>query len=62
MPRTATEKKMTNERLLLNSTKADVWAAEFARVHGGDEDLMLTWFANAIEVGRAAGSRSPQDA
>ena len=42
---------------LLNSTKADVWAAEFVRLHGGDEGLMMGWFANAIEVGRAAGER-----
>ena len=41
-------------RLLLNSTTADFWAAEFVRLHGGDEGLMLAWFANAIEVGRAA--------
>ena len=56
------EKKTTNERLLLNSTTADVWAKEFVRVHGGDEGLMLTWFANAIEVGRTAGKKSGLDA
>ena len=43
------------ERLLRNSTAADVWAAEFVKLHGGDEELMLAWFANAIEVGRTAG-------
>ena len=45
------------ERLLLNSTAADVWAAEFVGIHGGDEGLMIGWFANAIEAGRAEGSR-----
>ena len=49
---------VVNERLLLNSTAANVWAAEFVKIHGGDEDLMLAWFANSIEVGRAAGSRN----
>ena len=42
-------------RLLLNSTEADIWAAEYVRLHGGDESLMRGWFANAIEVGRTAG-------
>ena len=58
MPKTSTENKTVRERLLLNSTKADVWAAEFVRLHGGDEELMLAWFANAIEVGltRSPGS------
>ena len=39
------------------TTSADVWAAEFVRLHGGDEGLMLSWFANAIEAGRDAGRR-----
>lgn len=37
------------------TTDAAVWASEFLRLHGGDWNLMVTWFANAIEVGRAAG-------
>ena len=41
---------------LLSSTAADVWAAEFVKLHGGDEGLMRTWFANAIEAGRDAGT------
>lgn len=27
------------------------WAKEFVRIHGGNEELMLGWFANAIMVG-----------
>lgn len=27
------------------------WAAEFVRIHGGDEGLMLAWFASAIMTG-----------
>ena len=37
------------------TTDAAVWATEFIAMYGGDWYLMLTWFANAIEVGRAAG-------
>lgn len=37
------------------TTDGAVWATEFVRLHGGDWYLMLTWFANAIEIGRAAG-------
>ena len=48
MYRTPVEK--TPEYLLRNSARADVWAAEFVRQHGGDEDVMLGWFANAMEV------------
>ena len=36
-------------------TEADVLAAEFVRLHGGDKGLMLAWFARAIKVGLAAG-------
>ncbi|MCA0358718.1 MAG: hypothetical protein LCH78_18040 [Proteobacteria bacterium] len=28
---------------------AQKWAEAFCQIHGGDEDLMLAWFANAIE-------------
>ena len=30
---------------------AKKWAEEFVRLHGGDEELMLTWFASAIMTG-----------
>lgn len=30
---------------------AQRWAKEFVELHGGDEDLMLCWFANAIMCG-----------
>lgn len=31
---------------LLKTTDAHAWAKEFVRLHGGDEGLMVTWFAN----------------
>lgn len=45
------------------TTDGAVWAAEFMRLFGGDlgptseidEDLMIAWFANAIETGKRAG-------
>jgi len=40
---------------LLSTTDAQAWAQEFVRLHGGDDGLMLSWFANAIEAGRTAG-------
>lgn len=47
---------------MVETTDAMVWAREFVAVHhgrvvgiGADVDLMLTWFANAIETGRSAG-------
>ncbi len=41
---------------LLGTTDASIWVEEFQKVCSGvDEGLMLGWFANAIEVGRAAG-------
>jgi hypothetical protein len=47
---------------LHSTTDARVWAQEFKRrLHPGpawpSEDLMLGWFANAIEAGRDAGAR-----
>lgn len=45
------------------SFSAPEWAAEFVRLHGGDEGLMLAWFANALMAGydeaqrRAEGQR-----
>jgi hypothetical protein len=34
---------------------ARVWAEEFVRIHGGDVDLMIGWFANAIMAGHDHG-------
>jgi hypothetical protein len=39
-------------------TDAQLWAQEFVKLHGGDEGLMISWFANAIE----AGAREPKNA
>ena len=39
-------------------TNASLWAEEFVKRFGGDEGLMIGWFANAIEAGREAGKRS----
>lgn len=36
-------------------TDAQLWAREFVQRHGGDEYLLLTWFASAIETGRSVG-------
>jgi len=48
-------------RMLSNTTDARMWAWEFLDViESGvdiDEALMVGWFANAIETGRAAGRR-----
>jgi hypothetical protein len=30
---------------------AERWAKEFVELHGGDEDLMRSWFANALMCG-----------
>ena len=49
--------KKVNEAKLRSTTDAAVWASEFVRVHGGDEDLMLGWFANAIMQGYEEGQR-----
>jgi hypothetical protein len=35
----------------LGELDAAKWAAEFVRLFGGDEGLMLGWFANAIMTG-----------
>lgn len=53
---------MVDVRRLYATTDAQVWAEEFMlafgwRQHQIDEDLMVTWFANAIETGRQAGER-----
>lgn len=36
---------------LHQTTDAAVWAREFVKLHGGDEELMLAWFSNAIMRG-----------
>lgn len=36
------------ENKLRNTMDAHVWAKEFVKIHGGDEGLMIGWFANAI--------------
>lgn len=42
-------------------TDGQKWARAFVDRFGGDEGLMIGWFANAIETGRTAGmaSRGP---
>ena len=30
---------------------ARIWAKEFISIHGGDEELMFAWFANALMCG-----------
>jgi hypothetical protein len=43
-------------RRLMSTTDAAVWAHEFVTLFPeADEGLMISWFANAIEVGRSAG-------
>jgi hypothetical protein len=42
-------------------TSAQLWAREFVRRFGGDEHLLLTWFASAIETGRSAGYARGRD-
>lgn len=56
---------MSNETELLQTTDATKWAREFTRINAEkgivvDEGWMITWFANAIETGRAAGERAPE--
>lgn len=41
------------------TTDASKWAREFVRLFGGDEGLMLAWFANAIEHGRGPDRPTP---
>lgn len=50
---------MNYEEITLNdSTDAKVWADEFVRQHGGDRELMLAWFANAIMAGHDAAIKN----
>jgi hypothetical protein len=66
---------MMDEKTLLGTTDANIWAQEFVRIFGGavivqdsaanpnfsgiqvDEGTMITWFANALEVGRSQGRK-----
>lgn len=50
-----TKERSDGERLAYMGTDATRWVEEFTKLHGGDEGLMLGWFANAIEAGRTAG-------
>jgi hypothetical protein len=45
------------ENELHQTMDAQIWASEFVALHGGDESLMLGWFANAIMVGFDEGQR-----
>jgi hypothetical protein len=46
--------------VLHGTTDAAVWAREFVALFPPvDEGLMISWFANAIEIGRTAGEQSP---
>ncbi len=48
--------KEVDEARLLTTTDATIWVEEFHKVHPEvDKGMMLGWFANALEVGRAAG-------
>ena len=46
-----------SETDLLHTMDARVWALEFYKRFGGDEQLMLTWFANALMCGYDDGKK-----
>ena len=48
------------DRELSSTIDASVWAKRFVQMHGGDEDLMIAWFANAIMVGYDKGRRDSE--
>jgi hypothetical protein len=51
-------KEPVDEKKLLASTDASVWAKEFKKVHPEvDEGLMLKWFASAMMVGYDEGKK-----
>lgn len=55
---------MVDEKKLLGSPDAKVWAEEFMAEFGDrrediDEGLMIGWFANAMAVGEQGGRQSP---
>jgi hypothetical protein len=45
---------------LQRTMDAQEWAKEFVRLHGGDEELMRGWFANAIMVGYDFGQKGKE--
>ena len=53
-------KKSVNESKLRFTTDASVWAKEYVSVHGGDEGLLITWFAGAIMTGYDTGRRAEE--
>ena len=53
-------KKSVSESKLRNTTDASVWAKEYVRVHGGDEGLLITWFASTIMTGYDTGRRAEE--
>jgi hypothetical protein len=50
-------KPSSGELLARLGIKAELWAPAFCEQHGGhlDKDMVLAWFANAIEAGWSAG-------
>ncbi|MEE9316531.1 MAG: hypothetical protein V3U97_05420 [bacterium] len=52
---------MKNKTDLSSTLDAKVWAKEFVRLHGGDEELMVTWFANAIMAGYDGAKKQNKD-
>lgn len=54
---TPEDENMPNNSLtyLDSTTDPREWARVFVHHNGGDEPAMVTWFASAIEAGRAAG-------
>lgn len=51
--------ELSGSNINLHSTMdASVWAKEFVRRFGGDESLMVAWFANAIMCGYDHGQRA----
>lgn len=49
-------KELDGEPDFTQSMDASLWAKAFVEMHGGDEDLMLGWFANAIMRGYDSGT------
>lgn len=58
--------KVVNEKLLLSSADAQVWAKEFMKlVQFGveiDEGLMMSWFANAMLTAMLTAERGSKNA
>lgn len=42
---------MAEQKPLNTDMDADRWASEFVSLHGGDHELMRSWFANALMCG-----------